>query len=163
MSCNLLQAMVGDAGTEGQEALPNLELIDVATLDFHGWQYVQVPMPAGTNRVMGFRLVPTDSRMGQSGTLLIDDVLYKHGQPNSGVDAIALPDVNVGPVPASDYIVASAGSLIHGVELLDLAGKVVTRAVGNCINVADIPAGHYLLRVHLGGLISTHKVIIIHN
>ncbi len=161
MSCNRLQAVFLPTGQGDEPALPGINLVDLCTLDFHGWQYVQVALPEGS-RFAGFRLEPTDPRMGQSGTLLIDDVLYRHGLPNSGVADIALPDVKVGPVPASDYIVASAGSLIHGVELLDLGGSTVARNAGNYINVADIPAGHYLLRVYLGGLISTHKVVVVH-
>lgn len=162
MSCNRLQAVIDDAGTDDVPALPNLEYVDVATLDFHGWQYIKVAMPAGNNRIVGFRITPSDSRMGISGTLLIDDVLYKHGLPNAGVEQVVLKGVKVGPVPASDYIVASADSRIQGVELLDLTGKVVVRHCGNYINVAEIPTGHYLLRVHVNGLTSTHKVVIAH-
>ena len=160
MSCNRLQVMAVPTAVGDEPALPGIDYIDLVTLDFHGWQYVKIPL--ANYRVSGFRLVNSDPRMGQSGTLLIDDVLYKHGLPDSGVDDMTLAGVKVGPVPASDYIVASADSRIQGVELLDLDGRVRVRHGGNYINVAEIPAGHYLLRVHVNGLTSTHRVAVSH-
>ena len=162
MSCNKLQAVFLPTSDGDTPALPGIDLFDVCTLDFHGWQYIQMVVPYGYSKFSGFNMAPIDKRMGVSGTLLIDNVLYKKGMPNSGIDRVTLDNVQVGPVPASDYIVASADTRIQGVELLDLGGKAVVRNATNYVNVADIPAGVYLLRVYVNGLVSTHKVAVKH-
>ena len=162
MSCNKLLAQFLPTSVNDEPALPGIDEFEVTTLDFHGWQYIQMVVPNGYSHFAGFRMEPTDSRMGVSGTLLIDDVLYKKGVPNSGIDRVTLKNVQVGPVPASDYIVASADTRIQGVELLDLGGKMMVRNATNYVNVADIPAGVYLLRVYVNGLVSTHKVAVKH-
>lgn len=162
MSCNRLQAVLTDVGSDGMTDLPNIEYMDVATLDFHGWQYVEVVLPMGNSRLAGLRMLPTDARQGKSGTLLIDDVLHKRGTGNSGINGENLAGVKVGPIPANDYIVASADGYVQGVELLDMSGKPVARNAANYVNVADIPAGVYLLRVYVNGLMSLHKVAVVH-
>ena len=63
-------------------------------------------------------------------------------------------------MPATDYLIASASSPIMGVELIDLNGRVVARNAGNYINVSNIAAGNYLMRVYVNGLVSTHKVAV---
>lgn len=51
--------------------------------------------------------------------------------------------MKVGPIPSSDYIVASAASYIQGMELYDMSGNLVARNGGNYINVESIKDGHY--------------------
>ncbi|MBR3452872.1 MAG: T9SS type A sorting domain-containing protein, partial [Muribaculaceae bacterium] len=46
----------------------------------------------------------------------------------------------------------------QGVELLDIQGRAIKTAGNNCLNVADVPAGVYLVRVHINGRTSTQKV-----
>lgn len=140
----------------------NLEptTVDVATINFHGWQYVCAVVPTDGQVLAALRLTPTDNRMGQSGTVVIDDVIHLKGSGNSGLNETTLADVVVAPNPATDYLIASASSPIMGVELIDLNGRVVARNAGNYINVSNIAAGNYLMRVYVNGLVSTHKVAV---
>ena len=69
-------------------------------------------------------------------------------------------NVKVGPVPSSDYIVASTDGYIQGVELYDMNGNLVARNGGNYMNVGTIKDGHYILRVHAGQVITNHHVIV---
>ena len=70
--------------------------------------------------------------------------------------------VKVGPVPSSDYIVASADSYIHGVELYDMKGNLVARNGGNYVNVGDIKSGNYILKVYTTNDITSHHVAVAH-
>ena len=71
-------------------------------------------------------------------------------------------NVKVGPVPSSDYIMASAAGYIQGVELYDLNGNLVARNGGNHMNVESINDGHYILKVYCGDQVSSHHVAVKH-
>ena len=62
----------------------------------------------------------------------------------------------------SEYIVASADGLIHGMELIDANGKTVKRNAGNFINVEDVPAGHYTVVVYTAVTATTRQVTVAH-
>ncbi len=70
--------------------------------------------------------------------------------------------VKVGPIPSSDYIMASAQGYIQGVELYDLSGNLVARNGGNYMNVESVNDGHYILKVYCGDEVSTHHVAVKH-
>jgi hypothetical protein len=69
-----------------------------------------------------------------------------------------LPLANMQVRVAGDYIVVSADTYVQGVELLDIQGRTLKSAGGNCLNVADVPTGVYLVRVHINGRTATSKV-----
>ncbi len=70
--------------------------------------------------------------------------------------------MKVGPIPSSDYIVASAASYIQGMELYDMSGNLVARNGGNYINVESIKDGHYILKVYTSNNVSSHHTIVKH-
>ena len=71
-------------------------------------------------------------------------------------------NVKVGPVPSSDYIMASASGYIQGVELYDMNGNLVSRNGGNYMNVESVNDGHYILKVYCGDQVSSHHVAVKH-
>ena len=71
-------------------------------------------------------------------------------------------NVKVGPIPSSDYIVASADGYIQGIELYDMNGNLVVRHGGNFVNVESINDGHYILKVYTGYEVSNHHVSVKH-
>ena len=71
-------------------------------------------------------------------------------------------NVKVGPVPSSDYIMASANGYIMGVELYDMNGNLVARNGGNYMNVESLKDGHYILKVYTGNEVSSHHVAVKH-
>lgn len=71
-------------------------------------------------------------------------------------------NVKVGPVPSSDYIMASANGYIMSVELYDMSGNLVARNGGNYMNVENTKDGHYILKVYTGNEVSSHHVAVKH-
>jgi hypothetical protein len=92
--------------------------------------------------------------MCKSGTIRFDNLLRKRG--TGSVDELPLANMQVRV--AGDYIVVSADTYVQGVELLDIQGRAIKAAGNNCLNVADVPTGVYLVRVHINGRTSTTKV-----
>ena len=82
--------------------------------------------------------------------------------PKPAPEATSKTSVKVGPIPSSDYIMASAPSYIMGVELYDMSGNLVARNGGNYMNVGSMRDGHYILKVYTGNEISTHHVAVKH-
>ncbi len=82
--------------------------------------------------------------------------------PKPAPEATPKTSVKVGPIPSSDYIMASAAGYIMGVELYDMSGNLVARNGGNYMNVESLKDGHYILKVYTGNEISTHHVAVKH-
>ena len=162
MSYNTLYAFFEPVGTTAQSPWVRVAL---SKIDYHGWHYATArtdSLEAGVAyRLSGLQLVKNDSKMGYSGTIKIDNLLKL---PSTAVNSITAGKslVKVGPVPASDYIVASADGFIDGVELVNAAGQLVARNAANFVNVSNVAPGVYFLRVYMAGRATTHKVIVKH-
>ncbi len=163
MSCNELLACFEAVDGDGDDF--DLSLGDI---DYHGWRFVKCPVEnRGTFRLKGFAVKHHTQgyakNMGLTGKLILDDVLWSEGEIfESGVSETTLAGVTVQPNPSSDYIVASAAGYIRGVELYGMNGQLVARNGANYINVTGIAAGTYVFKVYVNGLVSTHKVVVVH-
>ena len=145
---------------------PNRGVVKVplADVSFHGWRYVDALLDVlddGETYVFaGLSLEKNGTVMGRNGAICLDNLVKESAV---GVDDVSTrSNVKVMPNPASDYVVATADGYIMGVELLNAAGQVLVRNAANYVNVGDIPAGAYFMRVYTGGSVTTHKVIVAH-
>ena len=134
----------------------------LALMDFHGWRYVEV-VPHQSDffgdyeKFTGFHIEPvkmpwTNVKI-KTGTIRFDNLLKK---ASSGINETRIANMEVRH--NGDYIVVSADTWVQGVELIDMNGRTVKAAGGNCLNVADMAHGIYLVRVHINGRSVTHKV-----
>lgn len=134
----------------------------VCDLDFLGWRHFDVPVAAeGNARFTGVKLVQKESQMSHAGTFKIDEIV---AGTDSGVNDIVADDatVTVYPNPASEYLVANAGSLIFSIDLTGLNGAMVAKASGNVLNVSDIHAGVYLCGIETAAGRTIRKVVVQH-
>lgn len=167
LSCNRLYAKFNMTLNTGGQSIPMGSMMcDMGKIDFNGWRYVTAPIELAVEgcslQFAGFQVMGDKGNLiGQTGTILFDDVLKKEGSP-SAVQNLTLDGVTVGPNPSSDYIVAAADTYIQGVELYDLQGKLVARNAANFVNVSEVASGVYVMKVYVNGLTSTHKVIVKH-
>ena len=155
MSCNDLYAILysDDAYGEGCETGAYL-----GKIDYHGWRYIAVPiknLPEGDFRFGGFAIQGHEAPMCKSGVIRFDNLLR---QASSGIDEVSIAGLKV--KCEGDYIVASADTWVQGMELLDIQGRRVKATGGNCLNVADVATGVYLVRVHINGRTATSKAVI---
>ena len=138
----------------------DIHTFPATTIDFHGWRYVTVPIPTDDESITedsyslyGFSLIRESELAREYGTIRFDNVVRGAG---SGIDEARVANLQVRH--DGDYIVASADTWVQGVELIDVQGHTVKSAGGNCLNVADVAPGVYLVRVHVGGRTSTSKM-----
>lgn len=131
--------------------------IPVGKIDFHGWRYIEVDLsslePGHHYKLRRFILKPSSSLMGMKSVIKFDNLL--RGQA-SGIDEARVANMEVRH--EGDYIVVSADTWVQGVELLDINGRTVKATGGNCLNVAGMEPGVYLVRVHINGRTSTTKM-----
>lgn len=131
----------------------------LSKINFYGWKNVSLEEPNNA-KLYGFKIVQNKGKAGVKGSVKIDNIVKSNVL--SGVSDIEVSGLTVGPNPASDYIVASANSLIDGMELYDMAGVLVTSTGSNAVNVSEIADGNYLLVVKSAGMKSVRKVIVKH-
>ncbi len=151
MSYNKLYAVL-DAYDEGCE-----KWVYLGRIDYHGWRYLSVPvdhLAEGDFRFAGFMIRGDEPPMCKSGTIRFDNLLRKRG--TGSVDELLLANMKVSV--SGDYIVVSADTYVQGVELLDIQGRTLKSAGGNCLNVSQAEPGVYLVRVYINGRTSTTKV-----
>lgn len=138
--------------------------VPVADITFHGWRHVSMPLtalPEGDKyQLTGISLVKNETVMGRSGAIRLDNLLVE--KPVGVEEVTANSTVKVMPNPASDYVVATADGYITGIELINASGQVLVRNASNYINVSDIPAGVYFVRVYTGEMVTTRKVAVAH-
>ncbi|MBQ5467096.1 MAG: T9SS type A sorting domain-containing protein, partial [Muribaculaceae bacterium] len=108
----------------------------------------------------GISLVKNETVMGRTGAIRLDNLLVE--KPVGVEELTANSTVKVMPNPASDYVVATADGYITGIELINASGQVLVRNASNYINVSDIPAGVYFVRVYTGEMVTTRKVAVAH-
>ncbi len=130
--------------------------IPICTVDFHGWRYVKadlssLPESGGKLRYIYFQR--TSNVMGKTGTIKLDNLLRGKA---SGIDEKRLANMDVRH--NGDYIVVSADTWVQGVELIDVNGRTIKATGGNCLNVADVAHGIYLVRVHINGRTASQKM-----
>ena len=132
--------------------------VPLGRIDFHGWRYMSVPVDKLGEPARFASLVlahhPEES-MCKTGTIRFDNLLKKE---SSGIDEVEMAGMQV--KVAGDYIVVSADTWVQGVELIDINGRTIKATGGNCLNVADVASGVYLVRVHINGRTATQKVTI---
>ena len=92
----------------------------------------------------------------KTGTIRFDNLLKKAS--SNSVEEVAIAGLKIRC--EGDYIVVSADTWVQGVELMDINGRAIKSAGGNCLNVAGMVPGVYLVRVHINGRTATHKVML---
>lgn len=137
--------------------------IVLGPINFHGWRYIEtVPNTSDLfekdAKFNGFGIsygLDYCSPVVKTGTIRFDNLLKKE---SSGIDEVEMAGMQV--KVAGDYIVVSADTWVQGVELIDINGRTIKGTGSNCLNVADVASGVYLVRVHINGRAVTHKVVI---
>ena len=110
--------------------------------------------------MLGFKIKQNPSEYGKTGSVKLDDMYLAEAM--IGVEDVKVAGLQVGPNPASDYIVASADVLIEEMKLYSSDGVLVAPTDMNAINVSEIADGTYVLVVRAGGAKSTVKVVVKH-
>ncbi len=137
--------------------------IVLGPINFHGWRYIEtVPNTSDLfekdAKFNGFGIsygLDYCSPVVKTGTIRFDNLLKKE---SSGIDEVEMAGMQV--KVAGDYIVVSADTWVQGVELIDINGRTIKATGGNCLNVAQVESGVYLVRVHINGRTATQKVVI---
>ena len=132
-------------------------VVPLCLIDFHGWRYVSVALdalsPDHDYGFSGFKLSRAHELMGKTGTIKLDNML--RGE-SSGINEARLANMQL--AVNGDYIVVSADTWVQGVELLDVNGRHIKAAGGNCLNVVGVAPGIYIVRVHINGSTATEKI-----
>jgi len=78
----------------------------------------------------------------------------------SSVESIDEKAINVYPNPAKDYVMINTPDKAAYITLFSLTGQKLQGSTGNKMNLAEIPAGSYLIRVMIDGQSFDQKLMI---
>lgn len=156
MSCNEVYAQFS-SGSDVKEIL-------VTALDYWNWRYITVDLTelevGKSYQFSGVVVKQTNSLMGVSSSFKMDELLKLAGA--GGVDRIEIAELTLYPNPASEYLIANAGTTLLGMELFALSGVKVAETLGNVLNVSDIASGTYVVKVYSMAGATQRQVIIAH-
>ena len=117
--------------------------VEVCKLDFLGWRYVEVPTNTfeGTQPYVfaGVKILQVPGQASVGGTVGIDRI---HFSGQNSITETEIATVEIGPNPASEYLIANAGVIIESVTLINLNGLQIAQSQGNVLNVSSIADGH---------------------
>lgn len=137
--------------------------VKVTDMTFLGWRYIEVPLSGlesdGQYLFKGVKVVQNGGGQSTAGTFELDRIFTSAG---AGVDAVAIPALTLGPVPADEFLVANADCVITSLSLVDTAGRTVAQTTGNALYVGNIPAGSYIAIVTTEEARVARKVVVKH-
>lgn len=165
VSINIYGDLSGNRVSAVFESEGDIRQVQLSEIDYYAWQLLKADLtkalPEGKSySLVGIVIEQLNNKQGQSGEISLDQfVIY----PNmSGVDEVRLAGITVYPNPASEYLIANADALIEELQLYSSNGAMVAKVRGNVMNVSEIPAGNYVVKVALKGMSETRKVVISH-
>ena len=81
-----------------------------------------------------------------------------------GIDEVLLADVSLYPNPATSYVVVSGIESQASLTLVDAAGRLVAAWTASSdrmtLDISQLPAGQYFLRIALQGAVSVKKLMV---
>jgi hypothetical protein len=69
------------------------------------------------------------------------------GSPTGVAEAENVEGVSIAPNPANDYFVVTTGEEVASVEILNIAGQVVSVTEGETLINISLPAGTYIVKI----------------
>ncbi len=94
---------------------------------------------------------------GKSGDIILSNIANTSG--TFGIETVEVMNVNVYPNPTTGWLIVDAENILS-VEVFDLSGcKVAAYERTNKIDLDGLPAGNYLLKIHLSTGTSLQRVI----
>lgn len=124
--------------------------VKLADLNFIGWEFVEASvagLDANKNYVFaGFSIGQKEAPLTTTGGIYIDNLLLYDGVVNS-VDSQSEQDIYVRGDGSFLYVSAEQ---VSRMELFSMSGICVKNSSANSLNVFALPAGAYILKIHLG-------------
>ena len=128
------------------------------TLAAHNNHFAQrvanIPANVNGNFRVAFRHFDTEGGY----VLILDQIQIVEAGTVTGIDNVAANGISVFPNPVSSELNIS-GEGVQKVELMDLTGRVVLTSSATKMNIADIAAGMYMVRVTSANGISVTKIV----
>ncbi len=147
------------------ESASGEKIVKACNIDFLGWKLIEIPsvdFATGEEyQFKGIKVKSTNALQGMKNTLILDNLLRMEG-PGSGVENVEIASVKVYPNPASEYVIVNGDALVESLQLIGMNGAVVAQTAGNVINVSEIANGTYILKISISGVVTTRKVVILH-
>lgn len=128
-----------------------------------GFRIVSIFNPASSDySPVGFAATPTPSNYAVTGAWRIDNFTVSGTNLSVNQNQIAGLSIQPNPVSNGVFYVNTTANETKNVAIVDLLGKQVinTTTSGNAINVANLNAGVYIVKITEEGKTATRKLVI---
>jgi len=151
---------LGDFTTLCNEVNPNLDLTSYP-LTWTQYTYTVSGLTGPTDCMFAFRYYVTDGGPTGANSDIIGIDTFSVDRPLASTDSFFKNNLSVSPNPAKDVITISNSSnvVINSAEITDVNGRIVKNATSSQINISDLNAGVYFLKITTDQGVGTTKVI----
>lgn len=142
----------------------DVQYVKLSSLNFLGWEYVETSLktlPDGKDFVFtGVKLEQNSLPVTSSGSFYLDNLLLYDGLISS-ISSQESFGLKVYPNPVSDVLyVTYPNKDIRSIELYSMTGVMVKSVNASSMNVSDISAGTYILKVFVNDKVFSRPVIV---
>ncbi|VBB48048.1 conserved exported hypothetical protein [uncultured Paludibacter sp.] len=136
------------------------------SIHYGGWKFSEktigtdVPEDQYFN-LLGFKVVQTSAPLSNTGNFFVDNILV-YDKIISKISSPKLVNVKIYPNPATNtiYIRTADNQTLEYVELYSLSGQKIRKTSDNFMNITDISAGTYIVKIKLTeGIVSAPLIV----
>lgn len=142
------------------------EWVKMCDLNFFGWEFHELNLenliPAGTYSIAAIKVKRSNSYGFSTSSDIYLDNLLVYDDPLSSVNQLET-SIRVYPNPVSSVVVAETSSVSNtSLQLFTLHGVKLQEVKTNRMDVRNVTAGTYLLKVFVNGEVYSKPLIIVH-
>lgn len=146
--------------TSGDE----VQYIKLSTLDKLGWEFSESSLNSlaeGKQYLLtGIKVEQNNQSVIFSGSFYLDNLLLYDGLINS-ISSQETVGLKVYPNPVSEVLhVTSSCEVIHSLELYSLSGVMMKKVNSSVMDVADIAAGTYVIKIFVGDKLYSRPIFV---
>lgn len=141
------------------------KLIKADSIHYGGWKFKEIELksliPSTDYYLTGLKIIQTTAPLSDIGNLFIDNLLVYRNIASS-ISSLKVSNVVVYPNPAVNtiHIKTSENQTLNLMGLYSLSGKILRTTKDKSMNVSDISAGTYIIKVTLNeGIVSVPIII----
>lgn len=144
----------------------DIQYVKLSTLNSYGWEYTESSLSSlseGKDYLLtGIKIEQKRLPLTSSGSFYLDNLLLYDGLINS-LPSTQNVGIKVYPNPVSDILYVSSSENIRSLELYSLNGVVMKKVNSSVMNVADLAAGTYILKIVVGDKVYSRAIIVSRN
>jgi len=143
-----------------------VKYVKLCDLNFFGWEFVETKLDHLQEGLpyefTGFRVVRNEGILSGNGELYFDNMLL-YDEPIMAIPQVLKNKIQIYPNPASNMVmVKTSDQFISQMQLYSLQGKLLKETNKTNLDISNVAAGTYVLKIKTEKDIVSFPLIIVH-